>query len=70
MPDPAERTLTKETLVRIAREQSGLDIGESQAEELAKTVNALQGEARAAYAIARQDDEPATLFALEDWTND
>ncbi|MDR3635379.1 MAG: hypothetical protein P4L84_16360 [Isosphaeraceae bacterium] len=70
MPDPAERTLTKETLVRIAREQSGLEIKEGQAADLAKTVNGLQAEAQAAYALARPADEPATLFVLEEWTND
>jgi hypothetical protein len=67
MPDPAERTLTQETLTRIAREQSGLTIKEGEAENLAKTVNALQAEARAAYAFARKGDEPATTFALEEW---
>jgi hypothetical protein len=67
MPDPADRTLTKETLVRIAREQSGLEIKEADAENLAKAVNALQAEARAAYAVVRGGDEPATLFAPEEW---
>lgn len=70
MPDPAERTLTKETLARMAREQSGLEIKESDAEALAKTVSALQAEARAAYALARGDEEPATLFTLEEWAHD
>ena len=70
MPDPAERTLTKETLLRMAREQSGLDIKESQAEELAKTVSSLQQEAKAAYDLARAGVEPATTFALEEWADD
>lgn len=70
MPDPADRTLTKETLVRVAREQSGLDIKENEAEDLAKLVNALQAEARVAYTLARDGDVPAATFALEEWTND
>lgn len=70
MPDPVEGTLTKETLVRVAREQSGLDIKESEAEELTKLVNTLQAEARVAYTMARDGDVPTVTFALEEWTND
>jgi len=70
MPDPTDRALTKETLVRIAREQSGLDISENAAEELTKLVNVLQAEARAAHALARNGGSPAVTFELEEWTND
>ena len=67
MPDPAERTLTQETLARMAREQSGFEIKESEAENLVKTVNSLQAEARAAYAVVRPGDEPVTTFTAEEW---
>lgn len=70
MPDPGRDMITKESLVRVAREQSGLEIKEDQAEDLAALVIALQVEARAAYALARGNVEPATIFALEEWPND
>ena len=70
MPEPIDEMLTKESLVRLAREQSGLEIKEGDAEPLSRLVSALQGEARAAYALARNDEEPATSFAVEEWPHD
>lgn len=70
MADPIDEMLTRESLVQLAREQSGLEIKEGEAEDLAELVIALQVEARPAYALAHGDEEPATVFALEEWPHD
>ncbi len=70
MASPGVPSLTKETVQRLAREQAGLIIPESTLEDFTKTVNALQAEAHSSYSATQRADEPAVMFALEEWTND
>jgi hypothetical protein len=67
MPDPDRPTLTRETLVRLAREQARFVLSDDEAEKLLPLVNDLQGHADAAAKLARDGIEPTTEFSLEEW---
>lgn len=70
MAEPPRPALTRETLLRIAREQGRLAIEDAEADALLELVNGLQTEADNAAKIVRADLEPATEYRLEPWPHD
>ena len=70
MPAPAEPTLTKETLQRMATEEVHLTLTDREAEALLEVVNDLLHEAEEAVKLSRGDADPVVEFSLEPWTND
>lgn len=62
--------LTRETLLRIAREQARITVDDANADALLELGNGLQNEAENAKRIARADVEPAIEYRLEPWPHD
>jgi hypothetical protein len=70
MAEPTKGPMTKETLQRIAREQGRFALDDASADSLLDLVNDLQNQADDAGRVDRKGLDPATEYALEDWSRD
>ena len=68
MPEePAGRTLTAETVLRMAREQVGIAVSDAELEQLLPFLNDLLAEIEPIEPLIRDAEEPAVTFAAEGW---
>jgi hypothetical protein len=68
MPDvPAGRTLTAETVLRMAREQVGIAVSDSELEQFLPVLNGLLADIEPIEPLLRDAEEPAVTFAAEGW---
>jgi hypothetical protein len=68
--NPPDRRLTRATLERIAREQSGLSLEGQDVDALLTLINAIRDEVVPVLASPRAGVEPALTFELEEWPHD
>lgn len=70
MAEPPRPPFTRDTLVRIAREQGRFALSAADADAILELANGLQIEADNAARIVRAEIEPATEYKLELWPHD
>lgn len=70
MAEPARPLLTRDTLVRIAREQGRFTLSAAEADALLELASGLQNEADNAAKAVSGNLEPATEYRLELWPDD
>jgi hypothetical protein len=70
MPDPRDRTPTKETLRILANEQAGLALDDADLDALLPVVDALWDDVSRVSPSSSEGPEPGFAFEIEEWADD